>query len=90
MAEIRRSVAATDVNGITLLASLGVAACPPCASYDEALRLADERLYRDKAATTLSTPPILDRIDVDVVDVPVAARADGTKRKSTVVVPPRS
>jgi diguanylate cyclase (GGDEF)-like protein len=56
MADIRRSVAASDVNGITLLASVGDAACPPCASYDEALRLADERLYRDKAATTLSNP----------------------------------
>jgi diguanylate cyclase (GGDEF)-like protein len=56
MAAIRRSVAATNVNGIALLASVGVAACPPCASYDEAVRLADERLYRDKAATTLSSP----------------------------------
>ena len=47
---VRRSVAATAVNGIPLLASLGVAACPPCASFEEAERLADRRLYQDKTA----------------------------------------
>ena len=51
-AGIKRSVAAADVNGIPLLASLGVASCPPCASFEQAIRLADERLYEDKAATS--------------------------------------
>jgi diguanylate cyclase (GGDEF)-like protein len=49
VSEIRRTVARTDVNGIALHASLGVASCPPCNSFDEAVRLADERLYADKA-----------------------------------------
>ena len=54
-AGIRRSVAAADVNGIPLLASLGVASCPPCTSFEQAIRLADKRLYQDKAATSSTT-----------------------------------
>jgi diguanylate cyclase (GGDEF)-like protein len=53
---VRVSAAATDVNGIPLVASLGVATCPPCTSLEEAVRLADERLYQDKAARTPRDP----------------------------------
>jgi diguanylate cyclase (GGDEF)-like protein len=51
-ADIGRSVAAAERDGVPLLASLGVAACPPCASVEDAVRLADARLYQDKATTT--------------------------------------
>ena len=54
--QTRRSVAETDLHGIPLIASLGVAACPPCPSVEEAVRLADERLYQDKASTTVRDP----------------------------------
>jgi diguanylate cyclase (GGDEF)-like protein len=55
-AEIGRSVAAAERDGVPLLASLGAAACPPCPSVEDAVLLADERLYRDKAATTPRDP----------------------------------
>ena len=43
------TLARLDVGGVAASASIGAAARPPCASLDEALRLADERLYVDKA-----------------------------------------
>jgi diguanylate cyclase (GGDEF)-like protein len=43
------TLARLDVGGVAISASIGAAACPPCTSLDEALRLADERLYLDKA-----------------------------------------
>jgi diguanylate cyclase (GGDEF)-like protein len=46
---LRVTLARLDVGGVSISASIGAAACPPCASLDEALRLADERLYVDKA-----------------------------------------
>jgi diguanylate cyclase (GGDEF)-like protein len=49
---IRQSLAALDVDRIPVSASLGASSCPPCTSLDEALRLADARLYVDKDATT--------------------------------------
>jgi diguanylate cyclase (GGDEF)-like protein len=47
---LRVTLARIDVGGISVSASIGAAACPPCTSLDEALRLADERLYVDKAS----------------------------------------
>jgi GGDEF domain-containing protein len=50
MRTIRLALETLEVGGITASASLGASSCPPCTSLDEALRLADERLYGDKAA----------------------------------------
>lgn len=47
---IREQLAGLDVAGVPLMASLGAASCPPCPSLAAALRLADERLYADKAS----------------------------------------
>jgi diguanylate cyclase (GGDEF)-like protein len=55
-AAIRRRMSETSVNGIPLHASVGFASCPPCASLDDALRMADARLYDDKAAMTARDP----------------------------------
>ena len=55
-ARIRKAILALEVGGIKASASLGKASCPPCASLAEALGLADERLYADKAATTRRDP----------------------------------
>jgi diguanylate cyclase (GGDEF)-like protein len=55
VAQIRHALANLDVAGIRVSASVGASSCPPCASLDEALRLADERLYTDKA-TSASDP----------------------------------
>jgi diguanylate cyclase (GGDEF)-like protein len=52
---VRLALASVEVSGIQISASMGAASFPPCASLDEALRLADERLYADKAEAT--TPP---------------------------------
>jgi diguanylate cyclase (GGDEF)-like protein len=54
---IRRRVVALEAGGISASASLGKASCPPCHSVDDALRLADERLYADKAAATTGRDP---------------------------------
>jgi diguanylate cyclase (GGDEF)-like protein len=53
---IRGELARRDVGGVPLRASLGAASCPPCSTFDEALRLADERLYAEKTATTELDP----------------------------------
>jgi len=49
---IRLALRTLEVGGIAASASLGASSCPPCASLDEALRLADERLYDDKGPAT--------------------------------------
>jgi diguanylate cyclase (GGDEF)-like protein len=46
---IRKALRSMEIRGIPISASLGASSCPPCTSLDEALRLADERLYTDKA-----------------------------------------
>jgi diguanylate cyclase (GGDEF)-like protein len=51
VAAIRNELAGLTVGGVPVRASLGAAACPPSATFDEALRLADERLYAEKTAT---------------------------------------
>lgn len=55
-ARVRRAVAALEAGVVPVSASLGKASCPPCTSLEAALRLADERLYADKAATTARDP----------------------------------
>jgi diguanylate cyclase (GGDEF)-like protein len=47
---LRLTLSTLEVGGVSVSASIGAAAYPPCTSLDEALRLADERLYADKAA----------------------------------------
>jgi diguanylate cyclase (GGDEF)-like protein len=55
---LRTTLATLEVGSVSVSASIGVAACPPCISLDEALRLADERLYADKADSGVgSTEP---------------------------------
>jgi diguanylate cyclase (GGDEF)-like protein len=49
---LRVTLARLDVGGVAISASVGAAGCPPCASLDEALRLADERLYVNKAESS--------------------------------------
>jgi diguanylate cyclase (GGDEF)-like protein len=56
VAGIRRELDGLVVNGIPVRASVGAASCPPCMTFDEALRLADERLYAEKLATTRRDP----------------------------------
>jgi diguanylate cyclase (GGDEF)-like protein len=48
---LRDELERLDVGGIPVSASVGASSCPPSASLDEALRLADARLYADKART---------------------------------------
>ncbi len=55
-ARIRGKLAALAAGEVVGSASLGAASCPPCGSLDEAVQLADERLYRTKPRT-LSTNP---------------------------------
>ncbi len=45
---VRSGLDGLTVGEIPVLASVGAAACPPCASIGEAVRLADERLYAEK------------------------------------------
>jgi diguanylate cyclase (GGDEF)-like protein len=47
---VRKALRNMEIRGIPIAASLGASSCPPCTSLDEALRLADERLYAGKAA----------------------------------------
>jgi diguanylate cyclase (GGDEF)-like protein len=47
---VRSGLADLAVGDVPVLASLGAAACPPCSSLEEAIRLADERLYAEKTA----------------------------------------
>jgi diguanylate cyclase (GGDEF)-like protein len=49
VARIRDELDHLVVSGVPVAASIGAASCPPCASLADALRLADERLYADKA-----------------------------------------
>lgn len=51
---VRSELAGLAVGDVPVLASLGAAACPPCASLAEAIRLADERLYAEKTAQRLT------------------------------------
>lgn len=53
---IRRELDGLVVAGIPVRASVGAASCPACMTFDEALRLADERLYAEKIATTRRDP----------------------------------
>jgi diguanylate cyclase (GGDEF)-like protein len=53
---IRATVCELEVGGIPASASLGKASCPPCDTLAEALRVADERLYADKAARPRRDP----------------------------------
>lgn len=50
LAALRSRLAELAVGDVAVSASVGVAACPPCVSVDEAIRLADERLYAHKTA----------------------------------------
>jgi diguanylate cyclase (GGDEF)-like protein len=56
VAGIRRELEGLVVGGVPVRASVGAASCPPCMTFDEALRLADERLYAEKIATTRRDP----------------------------------
>ncbi|MBA3376627.1 MAG: GGDEF domain-containing protein [Actinobacteria bacterium] len=51
---VRSALAGLAVGDVPVLASLGAAACPPCASLAEAIRLADERLYAEKTRRRLT------------------------------------
>jgi diguanylate cyclase (GGDEF)-like protein len=54
VARIRAELAAVDVaGGIPVSASIGLSSCPPCASLEDAVKLADERLYQQKPAPEL-------------------------------------
>ena len=49
VSRLRRGLAGLQsATGIAVEASIGVAACPPCASLEDALRVADARLYAAK------------------------------------------
>ena len=55
VSRIRAEIAAVDVaGGIPVSASIGIASCPPCATLDDAVKLADERLYQEKTAAELA------------------------------------
>jgi toxin CptA len=56
VAAMRRELDALLVGGVPVRASIGAASCPPCSTFDEALRLADARLYAEKMATTAPDP----------------------------------
>jgi diguanylate cyclase (GGDEF)-like protein len=56
VAAVRDALSKLAVGGVPVRASLGAASCPPCSTFDEALRLADERLYAEKTATTVPDP----------------------------------
>ncbi len=57
VSRIRAEIAAVDVaGGIPVSASIGIASCPPCATLDDAVKLADERLYQEKTAAELARP----------------------------------
>jgi diguanylate cyclase (GGDEF)-like protein len=47
---VRTALADVAVGEVVVSASVGAAACPPCASVTDAIRLADERLYAEKPA----------------------------------------
>jgi diguanylate cyclase (GGDEF)-like protein len=47
---LRSALADVAVADVPVLASLGAAACPPCSSLAEAIRVADESLYAEKAS----------------------------------------
>ena len=47
---LRSALAGVAVADVPVLASLGAAACPPCSSLAEAIRVADESLYAEKAS----------------------------------------
>ena len=54
VSRIREEIAALDVpGGMSPLASIGVASCPPSATLEDAVKLADERLYQEKTAAEL-------------------------------------
>ena len=54
LSRIRAEIAAVDVaGGIPVSASIGVASCPPCVTLEDAVKLADERLYQEKTAAEL-------------------------------------
>jgi diguanylate cyclase (GGDEF)-like protein len=54
VARIRAELAAVDVaGGIPVSASIGLSSCPPCGSLQDAVKLADERLYQQKPAPEL-------------------------------------
>ena len=55
-AGIRRELRGLVVGRVAVQASIGVASCPPAATFDDALRLADERLYEEKSARTERDP----------------------------------
>ena len=51
VSRIREEIGAIDVaGGIPVSASIGVASCPPSAILEDAVELADERLYQEKTA----------------------------------------
>ena len=47
---VRSGLAGVAVGEVAVSASIGAAACPPCSSVADAIRLADERLYAEKPA----------------------------------------
>ena len=54
VSRIRTEIAAVDVaGGIPVSASIGIASCPPSATLEDAVKLADERLYQEKTAAEL-------------------------------------
>lgn len=55
VARIDRALAGLDADGVPLSASLGAASSPPCTSIDDALRVADQRLYSGKRSLKGST-----------------------------------
>ena len=49
VSRIREEIAALDVaGGIPVSASIGVASCPPSETLEDAVKLADDRLYKEK------------------------------------------
>lgn len=50
LSRVRAGLDGLAVGDVPVLASVGAAACPPCPSLGEAIRLADDRLYAEKTA----------------------------------------
>ena len=50
VSRVRSGLGGLTVGDVPVLASVGAAACPPCPSLGEAIRLADDRLYTEKTA----------------------------------------